>query len=161
MTYRHMGSVAIPHSRDDARTVVKAALEDSDGIKTYHDNGTQITGKTGVSLGLITSSYGEQVIVEIPDRQPSRNETMVMIEGKKEVDINIGANPEKYVSQVVENINNIKNNDINVIFEVLQENNIEQETKEVTDPQQQADGQWLMIAVVSLVAFFMFIILIL
>jgi hypothetical protein len=143
----YVASLIVPHSRKDTKTVVKAAFEDCSDIKSYYDDGSQITGKTGARMGLITSSYGEEVVVEIPEDQSSSTESMVSITGKKEVDANIGADPDKYVNQVQQSINSIKENDIETILEVLEEENIQENNKEVKQKSEQVDGSWLMIVV--------------
>jgi hypothetical protein len=152
-----MTSVTIPHPREDSTIIVKAAFEASKGIKTYHDNGITITGKTGGRMGLLASSYGEQISVEIPQNQPSETETMVSVTGKKEVSTNIGADPDKYVSQVVWHINDIKNGDIEDILSVLEENGVESNNKEVNSVSNQAGGKGMVIIVMLILFFFVFL----
>jgi polyribonucleotide nucleotidyltransferase len=149
--------ITIPHSRSDTKIIVKAAFEISNGIKTYYDDGTRVTGKSGTSFGLLASSYGEQIIVEIPDYQPSETETMVSVTGKKEVSANIGADPEKYVSQVINNINKIKNKDVDTILEVLDNKNVTQNSKEVSHINEQAGGKGVLILILIAIFFFVFI----
>ncbi|GAB7118148.1 hypothetical protein [Natrinema pallidum] len=152
-----MTAVTIPHPREDAKTVVKAAFEDCSDIDTYFDDGIRITGKTGASLGLITSSYGEKVIIEVPENQASETETMVSVTGEKEVSANIGADPEKYISRVIKSINDIKGKDIDVIIEVLDENNVSENSKEVRNEADQAGGKGILILVMVLIMFFVFL----
>lgn len=154
-----MVTVTIPHPREDAKIVVKAALEDCSGIKTYHDRGARIVGKTGASIGLIKSSYGEKVIVEIPQDQTSGTKTMVSITGEKEVSTNIGANPDKYVSQLTRKINDIKRKPTGLILDVLEENGISENSKEVSHKTDQAGGGWVMAVIVGFI-FFMFFMMI-
>lgn len=149
-----MTSVRVPHSREDTKIVVKAAFEDMSAIKTYHDDGIRVIGKTGAH-GLLVTSYGEQVTVEISEDQPSDTETMISVTGQKEVGVNIGANPEKFVSQFIEKINALKDHDIEVILGVLEDNDIDVDSKEVERQSQQASGSWLLIVILILIFVFM------
>jgi len=152
-----MTALTIPHPRSDAKIVVKAAFENCKDIKTYHDDGIRVIGKTGASMGLLTSSYGEKVIVEIPEDQTNDSETMISISGQKEVEINIGADPEKHVSRLIKSINNLKNKDMSSIMSILSQNGVDKSSKEVDNETDQAGGTGMMIVVMILIFMFVFI----
>ena len=152
-----MTSLTIPHPRSDAKIVVKAAFENCKDIKTYHDDGIRVIGKTGASLGLLASSYGEKVIVEIPEDQTSNSETMVSISGQKEVELNIGADPEKHVSRVIQSINKLKNKNMDRIMSILSQNGIGKSSKEVDNETDQAGGSEMLIVAMILIFMFVFI----
>lgn len=156
-----MTTLTIPHPREDAKTVVKAAFEDTEGIETYYDDGTRITGKTGGSLGLLVSSYGESVVVDVPHNQRRDDETEITVIGEREVSANIGADPEKYVSRFVRSLNAIKNEDVDVILETLAANDVDRRSKEVADPGEQAGGSWaLKLVMAAIFVMFLFILFI-
>lgn len=152
-----MTAVTIPHPRSDSKTIVKAAFENCSGIKTYHDDGIRVIGKTGASMGLITSSYGEKIIVEIPEDQTSSSETMVSVSGQKEVSANIGADPEKHVSNVIRSINNLKNKKISDVLDILNSNGVDRDSKEVAREADQAGGGQMLVVIMFLILFFVFI----
>lgn len=152
-----MTALTIPHPRSDAKIVVKAAFEKCEDIKTYHDDGIRVIGKTGASMGLLTSSYGEKVIVEIPEDQPSDSETMISVSGQKEVELNIGADPEKHVSRFIKSVNSLKNKDISSIMSILSQEGIDESSKEVENETEQAGGSGMLIIVMLLIFIFVFI----
>lgn len=128
-----MATVRIPQGREDAIIIVKASLEACDDVKSYCDDGTRVVANTRARLGMLVSSYGEKIIIEIPHDQSSSSETMVSITGKRQVSVNIGADPEKYVSQLLSTINRLKSKDMAVILDILDEMDIDESSKEVTD----------------------------
>jgi Fe2+ transport system protein B len=152
-----MTSVTIPKPRDDAKQILKTSFELTEGIETYNDQNTTIIGKTGSDFGLLVSSYGEEIIAEIPEHQPNDKETEVTITGEKEVSVNIGADPQKYVSRFERNINKIKHQDMEQIYEKLKENNIQDNTKEVDNVDDQAGGKELLVVILLIMMFFVFI----
>lgn len=139
-----MTTITLPHTRSDSKFIIKTALEETTGIKTYQDKGNQIIGKTGAKLRLFASSYGEKVIININDNQASNKETIISVTGMREVSTNIGSNPEEYVLSFIQTLNSIKNYSIGDIEDVLQRNEIDQQSKEVTSARDQASGSWLM-----------------
>jgi hypothetical protein len=142
-----MSSMNLNYSRDDAKTLIKIALENTDGIKTYYDNGIKITGKTGFSLG----SYGEKVIIEIPENQPDESTTMIHVSSKKEVEMNITSNPQKYEDRVVSFINHVRGMEIDAIIREYGKNIRQGDYKEVNSPEQQADGSSMLVPIIVLI----------
>lgn len=147
-----MSSLNLEYPREDAKTLVKLAFEDTRGIKTYHDNGIKIVGKTGAGLG----SYGEKVIVEVPETQSDSEEAMISVRSEKEVGMNITANPDKYESRFLSRLNYMRGRPIDDLLDTHGDVSA-RSTKEVASTSQQADGQWLLYLVLVLV--FIFIIL--
>lgn len=146
-----MTSINLGYNREDAKTLIKFAFENTRGIKTYNDSGTKIIGKTGASLG----SYGEKVVVAIPENQAYHDQTTVNIHSEKEVDMNITANPQKYESRFLGSLNELRGYSIQELFNSNQNNITESTTKEVASANDQAGGKSLLIVVVIIV-FIMF-----
>lgn len=126
----------LQYPREDAKTLVKTAFEDTRGIKEYHDDGHRIIGKTGISLG----SYGESVTVEIPETQSSNEETMISVTADKEVSMNVTANPGKYKSRFLEQLETFRGHDIEEILDVLGENMSPEDSNEVASSDALSDG---------------------
>lgn len=147
-----MTPIELEYPREDAKSVVKLAFENTGGIKTYHDNGTRIVGKTGAGLG----SYGEKVIVDIHNRQEDEGKTSISIRSEKEVDMNITANPEKYESRFLNTLNRLRGKPVEDLFDSYGKSIAEGSTKEVASPDQQADGKNLLYVVLVIVIVMMF-----
>jgi len=131
-----MTSIVLDYSRENAKTLIKAAFENTNGIKQYHDDGHRIIGKSGMGF----SSYGEQIVVEIPETQTSDDETMITITAEKEVATNITANPEKYKSRFLEQLDTFRGNDVDTVLDWLNENMEPGESKEVSNGDELRDG---------------------
>lgn len=131
-----MTSLILEYPREDAITLVKVAFENTDGIEQYHDDGHRVIGKSGMGF----SSYGEQVIVEVPETQSSEAETMISVTAEKEVSTNITASPEKYKSRFLEQLNAFRGEDIEVILEWMSQNISPETSKEVTSSDELRDG---------------------
>gem|GEM_PF-4621743 len=82
---------------------------------------------------------------------------MISISGQKEVEINIGADPEKHVSRLIKSINNLKNKDMSSIMSILSQNGVDKSSKEVDNETDQAGGTGMMIVVMILIFMFVFI----
>lgn len=131
-----MTTLVLECSREDAKTLVKSAFEITRGIKQYNDDGPRIVGKTGMSLG----SYGESVIVEIPEAQTSDTETMVSVTADKEVSMNITANPEKYKSRFLAELEKLRQHDVEDALDVVGKHITTDNTKEVGSANDLRDG---------------------
>jgi len=131
-----MTSLVLEYPREDAKTLVKAAFENTRGIKQYHDDGHRVIGKSGMGL----SSYGEQVIVEIPETQSSDEETMVSVSAEKEVSTNITANPEKYQSRFLEQLESLRGQDVDTVLDKMSQNMSPEASKEVSSSDELRDG---------------------
>jgi hypothetical protein len=152
-----MSSINLEYPREDAKNLVKLAFENTRGIKTYNDNGLKIIGKTGASLG----SYGEKVIVDIPENQAGDEQTMVSIRSEKEVGMNITANPDKYESRFLTELNNLRGKPIDELLAEHTESVTEESTKEVESANEQADGTNMLYVVlaISFVMIFFFMLM--
>lgn len=131
-----MTSLVLEYPREEAKTLVKAAFENTKGIKQYHDDGHRTIGKSGMGL----SSYGEKVIVEIPENQTSNKETMLSVTAEKEVATNITANPEKYQSRFLQQLEQLRGQDINHVLDTLSQDVSRQTSKEVSSSDKLRDG---------------------
>jgi hypothetical protein len=148
-----MSSLNLEYPREDAKTVIKLAFENTRGIKTYNDNGLKITGKTGASLG----SYGEKVIVEIPEGQANDNQTMISVRSEKEVGMNITADPEKYESRFLSALNELRGEPIDELLNRHADSVSETTTKEVESTDEQADGTNMLYVILAVVFLMMFL----
>jgi len=148
-----METIKTNYDWNTAVALVKTAFERTRGIKTYTQEGNTITGKTGASLG----SYGEQVLAEcVP---PGGNETagtIITVTGEKEVDMNITANPQKYVQRFVSQVHTLNGQPPDQIMAEAQQILSQGQSKEVADANQQASGQWLVYLVVAVSFLFFF-----
>lgn len=151
-----MTSLVLEHDRDDAKTLVKAAFERTRGIKQYHDDGHRIVGKSGMGLG----SYGEKVTVEIPERQSGEGETMVNVSAEKEVSVNVTANPDKYKSRFLSELDMFRDYDVESVKDTMSARLNSENTKEVRNAGDLRDGSssmgLVMVATMILVALMMF-----
>lgn len=150
-----MSTLNLEYSREDTKTLVKLAFEHTQGIDTYHDNGLRIVGKTGFSF----SSYGEIITVEIPETQSSDEETMISITSEKEVSMNVTANPQKYEDRFLMTLNSMRGRPVDELLEEYGDTVTASGSKEVTSPDQQADGSsklgLVMVAIFLMMFFFM------
>ena len=106
------------------------------------------------------SSYGEKVIVEIPEAQASDEQTMLSVTAEKEVATNITANPDKYKSRFLQNIEEIRHREMEEVLEVVEDYVNEENTKEVTSSGDLRDGSssmgLVMVLILLMSFFFMF-----
>ncbi|WP_424005594.1 hypothetical protein ACOZ4I_20270 (plasmid) [Haloarcula salina] len=154
-----MISRRLDHGIEDARLLVKGALELIDDIKTYHESQyNEIIAKTGFRWGIISSSYGEKLTVSLTSIDEETTEVTVV--GEKEVEINIGANPDQYVLEFIDRLETLADYPLDDVIELLSEETANS-TKEMTSPSDQADGsQMIAIAFVAIFLMFMFVLII-
>lgn len=131
-----MTSLILNCDRSDAKLMVKAAFERANGITQYYDDGHRIIGKSGTSF----HSYGESVIVEVPEMQTNKTKTMIHVSADKEVSLNVTANPERYKSIFLSELEIIREQDVNRIKSLLSENIDAKNTKEVRRASDLRDG---------------------
>lgn len=139
---------------EDTRLLVKGALELVDDIESYHENGDIITAKTGFRFGLLTSSYGESLVIALDPRDDET--TAVTVRGEKNVSVNVGANPDKYILEFLQTLDTLSEYSIANVIDVLDENTREQ-TKEVYSADAQVDGTSALTVVLGLILFFTFL----
>lgn len=138
----------LDRSLDDARILVKGAFELLDGVETYHeDDRGVVTGKTGFRLGLIASSYGESVVVDLRPVDPGTTE--VTVRGERNVAVNVGANPDRYVLEYVRTLETLAEYPTADVVELLAEET-RAHTKEVDSERDQTDGAVLLAVVLAL-----------
>ncbi|MGB9965402.1 hypothetical protein [Halobacterium hubeiense] len=152
-----MTTLTLDYPREDARTIVKAAFENTRGIKQYNDDGHRVIGKSGMGL----ASYGEQVTVEIPENQASKGQTMISVTAEKEVSMNITANPDKYKSRFLQELENLRGRQIDTILDGMSEKMDPEQSKEVSSSGELRDGSSsmgiVMIVMMVLSVLFMFV----
>lgn len=149
-----MTSLVLSYPREDAKTLVKAAFENTRGIEQYHDDGHRVVGKSGMGL----ASYGERVVVEIPEMQSSDDETMVSVTAEKEVSTNITANPDKYQSRFLEQLDALRGESVETVVAYMSERMDPGSSKEVARSDDLRDGSSSLatVMVVIVVVFFLF-----
>lgn len=147
-----MTSIVLQYPRGETKTLVKAAFENTKGVKQYHDDGQRIVGKTGMGIG----SYGESVTVEIPETQSSQDETMISITASKEVSTNITANPEKYKSRFIEQLERLRGREVEDILNIMSENMDPNQSKEIESADRLSDGS-SNVAVIMVLMFLAFL----
>lgn len=148
-----MTSLSLDYTRDDAKTLVKAAFERTRGIENYFDDGHRIIGKTGSRV----TSYGETVIVEIPENQPSAAETMITVRAEKEVEMNVTADPEQYKSRFLTELERIRGHPVDHVLKTFDE---EYRSKEVQRLDDLTSGHDTLKVVLTVLAVFMFFVMI-
>ena len=122
-----MTQLILDHPENDARILIKGAFERTRGIKKYDEKGRQVVGKTGISL----KNYGENIYVDISE-SPDENQTPIEITAKKEVEINITANAQKYKRRYINELDSIRQKPIEDVYDIIQQD-ISGGTKEVAD----------------------------
>lgn len=144
---------------DDSRLLVKGSLEMMDDIKTYYESQqNEITAKTGFSWGLISSSYGERLTISLTSKYEEKTEVTVV--GEKNVEMNIGANPDRHVLEFINRLETLADYPLEDVVELLEEKTANA-TKEVTSPSNQADGsRMLTVIFVLLLSMFIFFLII-
>ncbi|QDX40852.1 hypothetical protein [Salarchaeum sp. JOR-1] len=90
-----MTELSLDYPLDDAKDVVKTALERTDGISEIDEGSRQIVGKTGISFPRVLWSYGENIYIDFSDSTDD-GQTPIDVWAEKSVWLNIGANPQKY-----------------------------------------------------------------
>lgn len=132
-----MTTLMLDYPRDEAKTLVKLAFENTDSIETYFDAGVKITGKTGPRMRSPGGSYGEVITVEVPEIQPSENKTKAEVTSERAIGFNWTANPEKIESEFMNELNEGRGHDIDDLLEMNTDLN-SATTKEVSSPDEQA-----------------------
>jgi hypothetical protein len=148
-----MENVELERSLPDTIDTAKLAFELTDGIETYHQSGNRIVGKTGVSFG----SYGETVVVDCKTLSEEDPRTLVTVVGERSVDVNITANPDKYVQRYLGSLRTLETEPMADVLRLADDHIADNGSKEVTSADQQADGSWLLYVVVAGTLFLFFL----
>lgn len=134
--------------------LVKGALELVDDVESYYDTGRGIiTAKTGFRFGFIASSYGESLTIDV--RPVDDGVTEITVTGEKTVAANVGANPEKYVLEVVRMLDTLAEYPLEDVIALLDERTSDH-SKEVTSPADHRDDSSI-VAMVVLAIFLLFV----
>lgn len=147
-------SLTLQYNREDAKTLVKAAFERTAGIETYYDDGYRIIGKTSSRIGVIDSSYGERVVVDISEGQAGSERTPITVTAEKEVEVNITADPEKFKSRFLEELDLFRGHPVDHVLRTFDDDH---RSKEVFTQADQTDGRstlWIVLAIIGLFTFF-------
>lgn len=125
----------------DTRLLVKGALELIDDIKSYNETDGEIVAKTGFRFGLLASSYGESLTISIHPRDDAT--TVVSVHGEKNVTVNVGANPDKYVLEFFQTLDTLADYPMADVIDLLDEHT-SGHSKEVHSPAAQTDGTFVL-----------------
>jgi hypothetical protein len=93
--------------REEAREIIVAAFEQTDGISKIESNDFQVVGKTGMSFPRVLWSYGEIIYVDISESE-NEDKTPISVRGESKVSINIGSNPDKFKRRFLDEVNKIR-----------------------------------------------------
>lgn len=139
-----MERINLEYPRSDVKTLVKIAFDHTHGINRYYDKGSKITAKTGFRLG----SWGERVIVDIPEDQPDTDGTNIFVMSERVVNMNITSHPQKFENRFISSLNSLRGKDVNQILEENQYfDNTNDATKEGTDSGKKNAGTFARVAI--------------
>jgi hypothetical protein len=124
-----MTSVVLEYPRDEAKTIIKASIEQTSSIDAYTDETQRIVCQQEASL---TGGNGARLTVDIPEMQENENKTRIEISAEKEVAIDMATNPEDIKSDLLNNLNRIRGGDIDDIVERTANSMTPQSSKEVS-----------------------------
>lgn len=141
-----MSTITLGYPRADARVLVKAAFELTEGFETYRDDGGRVTGKTGGGL----LSYGESLTVAFPEVESGDGQTVITLRSGREVDVNVTADPEKYERRYVAVLNDLRGRSVDDVLSALDDHFATYGTKEVTRERDQASGRGKLALVLAL-----------
>lgn len=136
-----MTTVVLEHPREDAKTVIKAAIERMSSIDAYTDEGQRIVGQQEASL---TGGNGARLTIDVPEMQESDSKTVVEINAEKEVAIDMATNPEDIKSEFLDLVNNLRNKDIDSLLQEISEDINPDESKEVSSSASFGDNETTM-----------------
>lgn len=123
-----MTSIALDHSREDAKTIIKASLERMSSIDAYTDEGQRIVGKQEASL---TGGNGARLTVDVPEMQESEDKTIVEANAEKEVSIDMATNPEDIKSEFLNTVNDLRKRDVDDLLDEMSQEMTPDDSKEV------------------------------
>lgn len=133
-----MTTVALEHSREDAKTIIKASLEQMGSIDAYTDEGQRIVGQQEASL---MGGNGARLIVDVPEMQESEDKTVVEVTAEKEVAIDMATNPEDIKSEFLDIVNKLRQKGVNTLLDEMNRKMSPDEAKEVTSSESFGDAQ--------------------
>lgn len=133
-----MTTVALEHSREDTKTIIKASIERMSSIDAYTDEGQRIVGQQEASL---TGGNGARLTIDVPEMQESEDKTVVEVNAEKEVSIDMATNPEDIKSEFLNILNKLREEDIDTLLEKMSEEIAPNESKEVTSSESFGDSQ--------------------
>jgi len=133
-----MTTVALEHSREDAKTIIKASLERMGSIDAYTDEGQRIVGKQEAS---VMGGNGARLIVDVPEMQESDDQTVVEANAEKEVSIDMATNPEDIKSEFLNVVNDLRKKDVDTLLDEMSQDISPEESKEVASSGNFGDTQ--------------------
>lgn len=133
-----MTTIALEHPRDDAKTIVKASIEQMSSIDAYTDEGQRIVGQQEAS---VMGGNGARLIIDVPEMQESDTKTVIEVNAEKEVSIDMSTNPEDIKSEFLEMINNLRTKDVDHLLEQMSKQISPEQSKEVTSSSNFGDAQ--------------------
>lgn len=133
-----MTELVLQHPREDAKTIIKAALEMTDAIDAYTDERQRIVGKQEAS---ITGGNGARLIIEIPEMQRSEDKTVIEIDAEKEVSIDMATNAEDIKSEFLNIVNEMRKRDIEDLLDEMSQKMSHRESKEIDSSKDFSDTQ--------------------
>ena len=99
---------------EEAKIVVKEALQRTEGISKVEEGGHQIVGKTGISFPRVLWSYGENVYIEFSDPDED-GKIPIEVRAEKSIWTNIFAQPEKFKREFLSELDEIRDRPIEEI----------------------------------------------
>lgn len=133
-----MTSISIDHPREDSKTIIKASMERMNSIDAYTDEGQRIVGKQEATL---TGGNGARLIVDVPEMQEEEDKTVIEANAEKEVSIDMATNPEDIKSDFLDNVNNLRNKEIDELLDEMSKKMSPEESKEVDSSGSFSDNQ--------------------
>lgn len=133
-----MTTVALEHPREDAKTIIKASMEQMSSIDAYTDEGQRIVGKQEASL---MGGNGARLIVDVPEMQESEDKTVIEANAEKEVSIDVATNPEDIKSAFLDTVNNLRKRDVDSLLDEMSREMSPEDSKEVASSGNFGDTQ--------------------
>ncbi|WP_199241328.1 hypothetical protein [Halorubrum sp. ASP121] len=133
-----MTTIALEHPREDAKTVIKASIEQMSSIDAYTDEGQRIVGQQEASL---MGGNGARLTVDVPEMQENEDKTVVEVNAEKEVAIDMATNPEDIKSEFLDVLNKLRDEDVDTLLEKLSKDMSPEQSKEVTSSASFGDNQ--------------------
>jgi len=130
----------------EARLLVTAALQNTEGVRQYHEGEDRIVAKTG--LGLF--SWGEAVTVDLDRR--SADETRLRVDASREVSLNVTAKPGRYEERFLAELSALRRDGPEEARRVLERARTADRSREVPDRGDLRSGRTVLLAFLGLVA---------
>jgi sensor c-di-GMP phosphodiesterase-like protein len=123
-----MTTVALEHHRVDAKLIIRASMERMISVDAYTDEGQRIVGKQEAS---VMGGNGARLIVDVPEMQETDDQTVVEVTAEKEIAIDVVTNPEDMKSEFLDSVNDLRQKDVDMIREKMNQHISPAESKQV------------------------------